>query len=282
MTTTIPDPGGPSGTFAALERTTPAAVDTLALQLFHHRGVALRTVVIDQEPWFVAADACRMLSLRDTTSAMKMVEADDKQSLRRSDTPHLFDGMAPQVQMMTVVSESGLYSLIFLSDKAEAKDFRRWVTKDVLPAIRKTGSYSKYPAHPVASSLPSKRELAQWVIEAEDRAERAEARAAKLEPKAEFFDELMDADGCYTMQATANMIRWGRNVMMRELRRAGVLQGNNLPYRRYAHHFKVIPGTRTHPKTGELIPTATTHVLPSGVEFIRKRLANNDALAVAE
>lgn len=114
------------------------------------------------------------------------------------------------------------------------------------------------------------------------RIEALTAKVAELEPKAEFFDELMDADGCYTMQATANMIRWGRNVMMRELRRAGVLQGNNLPYRRYAHHFKVIPGTRTHPKTGELIPTATTHVLPSGVEFIRKRLANNDALAVAE
>ncbi|MDN4521404.1 phage antirepressor KilAC domain-containing protein [Mycolicibacterium austroafricanum] len=114
------------------------------------------------------------------------------------------------------------------------------------------------------------------------RVEALTAKVAELEPKAEFFDELMDADGCYTMQATANMIRWGRNVMMRELRRAGVLQGNNLPYRRYAHHFKVVPGTRTHPKTGELIPTATTHVLPSGVEFIRKRLANNDALAVAE
>jgi len=75
------------------------------------------------------------------------------------------------------------------------------------------------------------------------------------------------------------MIRWGRNVMMRELRRAGVLQGNNLPYRRYAHHFKVIPGTREHPKTHELIPTATTHVLPSGVEFIRKRLATCEAVS---
>lgn len=112
-------------------------------------------------------------------------------------------------------------------------------------------------------------------------ARRVEALAeqvAELTPKAEFYDELMDAHGTYTMQATANIIGWGRNVMMRELRRAGVLQGNNLPYRRYAHHFKVIPGTREHPKTGETIPTATTHVLPSGVEFIRKRLADNEAV----
>lgn len=98
-------------------------------------------------------------------------------------------------------------------------------------------------------------------------------RVAELEPKGKFFDDLMDADGCYTMQAAANILGWGRNVMMREMRRSGVLQGNNLPYRRYAHHFKVTPGTFTHPKTGELIPTATTTVRPSGLDFLRKKLA---------
>lgn len=97
-------------------------------------------------------------------------------------------------------------------------------------------------------------------------------RIAELEPKAEFYDELMDSDGYYTMQATANILGWGRNVMMRELRRLGVIQGNRLPYRRYSHHFKVIPGTRVHPKTGETIPTATTYVLPSGIPFLRRKL----------
>lgn len=60
--------------------------------------------------------------------------------------------------------------------------------------------------------------------------------------------------------------------MLRELRRLGVVQGNRLPYRRYAHHFKVVPGTYTHPKTGEEMPCATTHVRPSGLDFLRKKL----------
>lgn len=98
-------------------------------------------------------------------------------------------------------------------------------------------------------------------------------RVAELEPKAEFYDELMEADGTYSWAAVANILGWGRNVMLRELRRLGVIQGNRLPYQRYAHHFKVVPGTYKHPKSGEQVPYATTTVRPSGVDFLRKKLA---------
>lgn len=105
------------------------------------------------------------------------------------------------------------------------------------------------------------------------RVEALTARVAELEPKAEFYDELMEADGTYSFLAVSKMLGWGRNVMMRELRRVGVLQGNNLPYRRFEHHFKVVPQTYTNRQTGELVPTATTTVRPSGIEFLRKKLA---------
>lgn len=111
------------------------------------------------------------------------------------------------------------------------------------------------------------------------RVETLTARVAELEPKAEFYDELMESDGTYSMLAVSKMIGWGRNVMMRELRRAGVLQGNNLPYQRYEHHFKVVPQTFCNRKTGETVPTATTTVYPSGIEFIRKKLARAMELA---
>lgn len=104
-------------------------------------------------------------------------------------------------------------------------------------------------------------------------------RVAELEPKAEFYDELMDADGTYSMGAVANMLRFGRNILFRELRRSGVLQGNNLPYQRYAHHFKVVPGTYVN-RDGETVPTATTKVLPSGIDFLRKKLAASEAVSV--
>lgn len=103
-----------------------------------------------------------------------------------------------------------------------------------------------------------------------ERAEVAEAKVLELEPKASFYDELMEADGTYSFLAVAKILGWGRNVMMRELRRAGVLTGQNLPYQRWAHHFKVVP--QTFVRNGETFATATTYVLPSGLEFLRRKL----------
>lgn len=100
------------------------------------------------------------------------------------------------------------------------------------------------------------------------------ARVVELEPKAEFYDELMDADGAFSLNAAAKALGWGRNVMMRRLRELGILQGNRLPYQRYAHHFKVVPTAYVN-RRGETVPTATTYVLPSGLDFIRKRLASS-------
>ena len=99
-----------------------------------------------------------------------------------------------------------------------------------------------------------------------------ESTVQELTPKAEFYDELMEADGSYSFGAAARILGFGRNIMMRELRRLGVLQGNNLPYRRYDHHFQVTPSTYTNPKTGDVVPTATTTVLPTGLPFLRRKL----------
>lgn len=120
--------------------------------------------------------------------------------------------------------------------------------------------------------------LAHAVLEAQSMIAAKDAQIAELEPKADFFDELMDANGCYSMLATSKVIGWGRNVMMRDLRRLGIIQGNNLPYQRYEHHFKVVPGTYKNRKTGETVPTATTFVRPSGVEFLRKKLTQGSAV----
>ncbi|AEL98200.1 anti-repressor Ant [Mycobacterium phage BigNuz] len=261
-----------SAAFAPDELGAELAVQSGAPAPFAFGGHLLRVVMIDGDPWFVGADVLALLDLnRSSTASLD----DDEKGVHTLDTPG-----GPQ--RAAIISESGLYSLILRSRKPEARAIKRWVTRDVLPAIRKTGSYSHYPAAPATAALPSKRELARWVIEAEDRAERAESKVAELEPKAEFYDELMDADGAYSLLATAKILGWGRNVMMRELRRAGVLQGNNLPYQRYAHHFKVVPGTYKNRRTGETVPTATTTVLPSGVAFLRRKLDAANPLVKVE
>ena len=94
----------------------------------------LRVILIKNEPWFVAKDVCNALSIVNTQDAVRGLDDDEK------DGVGITDSMGRD-QVTTVINESGLYSLIFKSRKPEAKKFKRWVTHEVLPAIRKTGSY---------------------------------------------------------------------------------------------------------------------------------------------
>jgi prophage antirepressor-like protein len=98
----------------------------------------LRVLMIDGEPWFVASDVCDALSIAQTASAMRQLD-DDEKGVHSTHTPG-------GEQKVTIINESGLYSLILTSRKPEAKKFKKWVTSEVLPAIRKTGRYEA-PAH---------------------------------------------------------------------------------------------------------------------------------------
>ena len=91
----------------------------------------VRTVLIDGEPWFVAKDVCEVLGIGNTSQALSYLE-DDERGVTTNDTPG-------GNQQVSIVNESGLYSLILRSRKPEAKLFKRWITHEVLPTIRKTG-----------------------------------------------------------------------------------------------------------------------------------------------
>ena len=111
------------------------------LQIFQYERNRVRTVMIDGEVWFVAKDVCDALGIGNPTRAVSRLDEDEKNTLTSSKG----NRGNPTVN---VINESGLYSLIFTSRKEEAKAFRRWVTHDVLPQIRKTGSYnSSVPYH---------------------------------------------------------------------------------------------------------------------------------------
>ena len=103
------------------------------LQIFAFGDNLVRTVQKDGEPWWIARDVCAVLGLGNPRTSLALLEEDEK-DVHIMDTPG-----GPQE--MTTISESGLYNLIFRSRKAEAKAFRRWVTHEVLPAIRRTGMY---------------------------------------------------------------------------------------------------------------------------------------------
>ena len=104
------------------------------LQVFNYDSRQVRTVIQDGEPWFVAKDVCDILEIKDVSMATQSLDDDEK------DTSKI--GTPGGMQTMTTISEPGLYALVLKSRKPEAKQFSHWVRHEVLPSIRKTGSYS--------------------------------------------------------------------------------------------------------------------------------------------
>lgn len=227
---------------------------------FNYGDGQVRVVTVDGEPWFVLADLCRVLGIRNARDVAARL-ADDMKGVDQIDTP---GGR----QSVTIVSEAGMYEVVIRSDKPEAAAFRRWITGTVLPEIRRTGSYSPAPALPVNRTEL----LARAVLEATAALEEKEQHIRELAPRAAVADELMNATGLLTLQQLAKALGWGPNILFRDLRRLGVLQSNRLPYQRYAHHFEVKLGTYRHPKTGETMPTHRTYARPSAIPFLRRKL----------
>lgn len=101
---------------------------------FDFEEQAVRVILRDGEPWFVAADVCRVLDIANRHDAVSRLDEDERDAVGSTDT-------VGREQQMTIISESGLYALIFTSRKEAAKRFRKWVTSEVLPALRRAGRY---------------------------------------------------------------------------------------------------------------------------------------------
>lgn len=116
------------------------------LQIFNNPEFGqVRTITIDGEPWFIGKDIAVALGYENTKDALKKhVDSEDKIMGSQNTTPFITDSMG-RIQYPTWINESGLYSLIISSKLPNAKKFKRWVTSEILPAIRKTGTYSMKP-----------------------------------------------------------------------------------------------------------------------------------------
>lgn len=117
------------------------------LQVFKYSGKQVRTLLKDNQPWWVLKDVCDILQLTTPTRVAERLE-DDEVSLT-----HIADNLGRKQETL-IINESGLYNVILRSDKPEAKPFRKWVTGEVLPAIRKTGGYVGNDEMFIATYLP--------------------------------------------------------------------------------------------------------------------------------
>lgn len=157
---------------------------------------AVRSILIDGEPWFVAADVCKALELERTNRALSRLD-DDEKGAHSVSTP---GGR----QRMSIISESGLYSLILGSRKPEARAFKRWITHEVIPSIRKHGAYmtdsllDALEAHPEAVPEYLNR------LRSENARNRELTRRLRLAlPKAEYYDAFVDPADCTNIRTTA-------------------------------------------------------------------------------
>ena len=156
-----------------------------ALKLFENPQFRVRVIMRCADPWFVASDACDGLALSNVSEALSDLDEEDKLKLTKDELDTLISNEGIQcsvdsrVQSLNLVSESGLYDLIMQSRKPEAKEFKRWVTHEVLPSIRKTGSYSvSHPTLAIPKTLP---EALRAYADEVERREAAEKRALTAE-----------------------------------------------------------------------------------------------------
>ena len=135
------------------------------IQVWNYESSEVRTVQVNGEPWFVLSDVCKVLEISNSRNISSRLEPDEKGVT-------LVDTLGG-AQQMTIINESGLYTVILRSDKPQAKPFRKWVTSEVLPSIRKHGSYS------VQSQFADLSPQLQVLIQMETRQKQIEARQAE-------------------------------------------------------------------------------------------------------
>ena len=159
--------------------------------IYTFNGSTLRTVEIDGEPWFVASDVCRILGLRPNavrgsySNHLRRLDAGEKRPMLVADVPTPQNGGLPPRRPQTVMTESGLYKMIMRSDKDTARPFQDWVTKEVLPAVRKTGGYLLNEATRETAHADTREEapLPDWLKSAFD-----DLRREVCNVRAELFD----------------------------------------------------------------------------------------------
>ncbi len=169
----------------------------------------IRTVVIDSDAWFVGKDVALVLGYADVNKAIAMHVDDEDKKLNDKTSPSFGQRGA------TIINESGLYSLILSSKLPTAKKFKRWVTSEVLPAIRKTGGYIPHDEEMSDAEIMAKAfQISQRTIEEQHRkigALEIEKSHLQVEnqvmaPKADYFDELVDRNLLTNFRDTAKQL----------------------------------------------------------------------------
>lgn len=243
------------------------------IQKFDFKGAPLRTLTDKAgEPWFVAKDVCAILEISNPSDALKRLDDDERSRFnlgRQGET--------------NIVNEAGLYVLVLGSRKPEAHEFKRWVTHEVLPQIRKTGGYiPTTDADDDMTILAKAVMIGQRTMEAQkQRIAEQQTRIVELEPKARFADAVAASDGTCLVGELAKMLRQngmdiGQNRLFRLLQADGYLgksgSNRNVPTQRAMDLglFRIKETTVTH-ADGHTTVSRTPKVTGKGQRYFIDR-----------
>ena len=191
----------------------------------------IRTITKDGEPWFVIADVCRALEIRNSRMVAGRLDRDELMSVKLTS--------GGQRREMTVINESGLYAVIIRSDKPQAQSFRKWLTSEVIPTIRRTGGYVSNEEMFIENYLPFLDEPYRDLFRLQMTAiEKLNERIRHDKPLVEFANQVSNTNNLIDMNVMAKLARAenipvGRNKLYGWLKRKGVLMANNLPYQTF-------------------------------------------------
>ena len=243
----------------------------------------VRTVLIDDEPYFIGKDVAKILGYKNQRDALsKHVDAHDK-GVAKCDT-------LGGVQDLTIINESGLYSLILSSKMPRAREFKHWVTSEILPSIRRHGLYAvdEVLANPdmLINALTALKEERANRERLEEVNAVQQQQIAELQPKASYYDVVLNCKDALSMSVIAKDYGWSARKMNQFLHEKGVQykQGNTwLLYQRYAEKGYTSTRTNTHlGKDGDVHTSVHTYWTQKGRLFIYDLLKENGVLPLVE
>lgn len=221
---------------------------------------SVRTMDLEGDVWFVGKDVAEILGYTNPSKALAdHVDEEDKLNNESLSSLGQRGGW--------LINESGLYSLVLSSKLPTAKQFKRWITKEVIPSIRKTGGYFATPKTYV--------EALRALADAEEEKERLALENEEMKPKADFYDDVTGSSDTIEIGEVAKVLNCGigRNKLFDFLRKEKVLMKNNIPKQHFVDegYFRVIETKYTKPN-GDVSINLKTVVYQKGVDYIRKLL----------
>lgn len=243
--------------------------DSVSVQLFNCDLGQVRVITENGEPLFCLADLAYSLDFRDGNNLKNTINAEfDKGGIFNMYPLQTKGGK----QNFTFINESELYYVLMRSRSDKAKAFRQWVTKEVLPSIRKQGSYN------VAQKPAIPQTYAEALLEAGRLAlenERLQAQAEANAPKVIACDRLLDSSDSLDFMSFSKIIGIGRSRLFSTLRDRGILLANNTPYQRYIDrgYFKVVESTFN--KGNRTAIYSKTTITPKGQVWLANKLKSN-------